>query len=108
MPRHPASWLPVILVAWAIPSAAGADDPADFFETRVRPLLVDRCQPCHGGEKTQGGLKLTSRAALLAGGENGPAAVAGKPDESLLIPAIRYQDEPPMPPTGTRPETRIA
>src|SRR5438128_386289 len=44
-----------------------------FFETRVRPLLAEQCVKCHGGEKTKGGLRLTSRAALLKGGETGPA-----------------------------------
>src|SRR4051794_20082247 len=70
----------------------------EFFEKDVRPLLVERCHECHGGAKVKGGLRLTSREALLRGGDSGPAAVAGKPDESLIVQAIRYQDEPRMPP----------
>ena len=65
------------------PSAAGDE----FFEKEVRPLLVERCLKCHGGEKTRGGLKLTSRDAILQGGDTGPAAVPGKPDDSLLVQA---------------------
>jgi Protein of unknown function (DUF1553)/Protein of unknown function (DUF1549)/Planctomycete cytochrome C/Concanavalin A-like lectin/glucanases superfamily len=76
-----------------LPSAAA------FFETDVRPLLVDRCWSCHGDAKApKGGLRLTSREGVLQGGDGGPAAVAGKPDESPLIRAVRYLDEPRMPP----------
>lgn len=64
-----------------------------FFETEVRPLLVARCQECHGEKKQKAGLRLDGRADVLKGGETGPAIVAGKPDESLLISAVRYADE---------------
>jgi hypothetical protein len=63
-------------------------------------LLVENCLKCHGEAKSKAGLKLTSRASILKGGESGPAAVAGKPEESLLIRAIRYADTPQMPPKG--------
>jgi hypothetical protein len=72
---------------------------ARFFETDVRPLLVEKCWPCHGDTKAlKGGLRLTSRASVLRGGDSGPAAVAGNPGESLLVQAVRYHDEPKMPP----------
>src|ERR1700678_4047184 len=72
---------------------AGAAEPAPaspealkFFEKEIRPLLASRCFECHGDiEKFKGGLKLTSRASILAGGETGPAAEPGKPAKSLLI-----------------------
>ena len=70
----------------------------DFFEKEVRPLLVQRCQTCHGAEKPKGGLRLTSRSALLEGGGTGPAAVPGQPEQSLLVKAIRHKDSPKMPP----------
>jgi hypothetical protein len=63
-------------------------------------LLVENCLKCHGEAKSKAGLKLTSRAGILKGGESGSAAVAGKPEESLLIRAIRYTDTPQMPPKG--------
>ena len=64
-----------------------------FFESKVRPLLVERCFECHShGKKIKGGLVLDSRGGWEMGGESGPALVPGKPDDSLLIKAIRYTD----------------
>src|SRR5262249_49066362 len=68
------------------PRSAGED----FFEKKVRPLLVENCQTCHGPRKQRGGLRLDSRAGVLTGGDSGPAIVPGKPDESLLIKAVHY------------------
>ncbi len=89
------------------PAAPSADDAA-FFESEIRPLLADKCWGCHGREKTKGGLTLTSRAALLNGGDSGPAAEPGRPTESLLIDAIAYVDEPKMPPDGKLSDSEIA
>ena len=78
-------------------------DPAqlEFFEKRVRPLLVENCHECHGADKQEGKLRLDSRDAALAGGEFGPAIVPGKPEESWLVRAIGYDhDEVQMPPKG--------
>jgi hypothetical protein len=79
--------------------AADKPDPAaaEFFEKEIRPLLTERCFKCHGGEKTRGSLKLTSRATLVQGGDSGPAAVPGDPDKSLFIQAVRH-DGLKMPP----------
>ncbi len=73
-----------------------------FFESQVRPLLIERCYECHSHHKpVKGGLTLDSRGGWEAGGDRGPAIVPGKPDESLLIQAVRYQDaDLQMPPTG--------
>ena len=90
--------------------ALGSDiSPAEieFFEKEVRPLLVQRCQTCHGAEKPKGGLRLTSRAALLEGGGSGPAAVPGKPAESLLVKAVQRTERPKMPPKERLPEREI-
>jgi hypothetical protein len=81
---------------------------AEFFEKQVRPLLAERCQRCHGDKKPKGDLSLTSRTNLLEGGETGPAAVPGKPAESLLVKAIRYKDELKMPPKGKLKDREIA
>lgn len=82
-----------------------------FFENRIRPVLVEHCGKCHGmgeGAKVKGGLRLTSRQALLAGGDNGPAIVPGSPDKSRLISAIEYQDpDIKMPPKGKLPAQAV-
>jgi hypothetical protein len=78
--------------------AAGAAEPVlspadrEFFEAKVRPVLVERCQKCHStaSKKQRGGLLLDSHSTILKGGDSGPAAVPGKPDDSLLVKAIRY------------------
>ena len=70
-----------------------ADERADFFETKIRPVLVGTCFRCHGDVKTSGALRIDSREMLLKGGESGPAIVPGKPDESLLIKAIRREED---------------
>lgn len=93
-----------------VASPAQAETPAaeEFFEKEVRPLLIENCLKCHGDRKPKGGLHLTSRDAVLKGGESGPAAVAGKPEESLLIRAVRYNDTPQMPPKRKLTERQIA
>jgi len=73
---------------------------ADEFEKTIRPLLVEKCLSCHGEKKAKGGLRLDSRAAMLKGGDSGPAVVPGKPSDSLLIRAIGYTGELKMPPRG--------
>ncbi len=70
----------------------------EFFEKSVRPVLANQCQNCHNADKQKGGLRLDSRAAILRGGDSGPAAVAGKPEVSLLIKAVHYKEELRMPP----------
>src|SRR6266542_1638951 len=77
------------------PKRAPEDAPEKvaFFESKVRPLLLAKCVECHGDKKAKGELRLDSRAGWAKGGESGPAIVPGKPDESLLIKAVRYQDK---------------
>ena len=81
----------------------------EFFERKVRPLLADNCYSCHSSaaQKNEGSLLLDSRAAILEGGDTGEAIVAGKPDESLLIGAVNYEDYE-MPPKGKLPDDQIA
>ena len=82
-----------------------------FFKTKIRPVLVNQCAKCHaaGAEKIRGGLLVDSREGLRRGGDTGPAVVPGKPDESLLIQAIRYHDEDlKMPPKVKLPDAMIA
>ena len=81
----------------------------DFFENKVRPVLVNNCFNCHSDEKkVRGGLKMTSRAELLRGGDTGPAIVPGDPDKSLLVQVIRYTGDMKMPPKGKLKDHEIA
>jgi hypothetical protein len=87
---------------WCIANTAFAADPAptltandlQFFDTKIRPLLSDNCYQCHShqADRVKGKLMLDSRDGLLLGGSSGPAIVPGKPDDSLLIQAVRYSD----------------
>jgi hypothetical protein len=80
----------------------GKLDPAteEFFEAKVRPVLAAHCLECHGSGKPKGGLRLDARDSMLKGGEGGPVVVPGKPEESALIEAIRYDGGVQMPPKG--------
>ncbi len=64
-----------------------------FFESKVRPVLANQCTKCHGQDKQKGKLRLDSRAHALQGGETAPAIVPGDPEKSLLITAVKHQDE---------------
>ena len=80
-----------------------------FFEHEVRPVLANRCYDCHGEAKQKGGLRADHIGYLKAGGDNGPALVPGKPDESALLEAVRYNnDDFQMPPKEKLPEAEIA
>jgi hypothetical protein len=82
-----------------------------FFENRIRPLLVDRCYSCHSKQcdVVEGGLLVDSRATLRSGGGGGAAVVPGDPDNSLLIRAVRYQDDDlQMPPDESLNDSEIA
>jgi hypothetical protein len=112
------AWLVGCLVAQlSSQTLAGSPDssrplsPAavDFFESRIRPLLVQNCYECHSAraKDLQGGLRLDSRDAIRKGGESGPALTRGNVDGSLLIRAVRYEDHE-MPPKGKLPPSAIA
>jgi hypothetical protein len=71
-----------------------AETSSEFFEKRIRPILVERCYECHAtGKKTKGGLALDTAAATLKGGDSGPAILPGNVRDSLLIKAVRYSEE---------------
>ena len=91
--------------AGAAPDAA----QAEFFETTIRPLLADNCHACHSGrvETPFGGLRLDSRAGLLAGGDSGPAIVPGRPQDSALVQRLHGRPRL-MPPAGPLDADEIA
>ena len=80
--------LAVVLCSLPYQSLVTADE---FFEKKVRPLLVAKCYQCHSGTKSAGGLSLDSRQGWEKGGDSGPAINPGEVEKSLLIQAINYQ-----------------
>ena len=82
----------------------------EFFEKNVRPVLAEHCQKCHGEETQWSNYRLDSRAAMLAGGDFGVSVVPGKPEESLLIKAVRQEEgaDVSMPPKGKLTDRQIA
>jgi hypothetical protein len=101
-------------LAALVPCAAAEDkakpspEAVAFFESKVRPVLAESCFQCHGPKKQRGGLRLDSRAAALAGGDQGPALVPGQPDKGLLLKAVRHEDDLKMPPTKKLPREQVA
>ena len=92
---------------------AADEDGVQFFEQKIRPVLVQHCYSCHSVEardqkKLQGALFLDSAAGVAAGGESGEMLlVKGKSADSLLLKALKY-DGMEMPPTGKLPDEVIA
>ena len=96
------------VAALQFPYFAGAAAPSDlaqldFFEKKIRPVLVESCYECHsaGSKKIKGGLLLDTAEAMLKGGDSGPAIVPGKPEKSLFLITMRHEDKDPdmaMPP----------
>jgi hypothetical protein len=89
-------------LAAVVCGSAFAEQPGEFFENRVRPVLVKNCLPCHGsGVAKMGGLQLDSRDHLMTGGAHGPVLIPGDPERSTLIQAVRKtHGRFKMPPAG--------
>ncbi len=79
-----------------------------FFESDVRPLLIDHCIDCHSGESPEGDLKLDSLGGMLQGGSRGAAIVPGDAESSLMILAINHAGQLDMPPRQKLPQAEIA
>ncbi len=92
-------WAMVAMLAMVPASAVAGEkpgaSPSDFFEARVRPVLVDHCYRCHsaGAKSLKGGLRLDTADGMVRGGDSGPAVVPGDLEASLLIRAVRYDDD---------------
>ena len=103
-------FLTTSVLAIALISISSADDRRKLFEETIRPTLVRKCYSCHSQKagKKEGGLLLDSRSAIRKGGEQGPAVVPEKPEQSLLLVAIGYQNEDlQMPPDRALPEHTV-
>jgi hypothetical protein len=91
-------WL-IANAVWIGNASANDTQQLEFFESKVRPILVNHCYECHSKSSTKlaAGLRLDSRAAIIRGGDSGSVIVVGKPNESLLIHSVRYESNE-MPP----------
>ena len=105
--------LAVLCSVVLVPSLHATDAVGlEFFEKKIRPVLVEHCYQCHSAKaqaanKLKGGLRLDTQGGTRAGGDTGPAVVPGKVSESLLVNALQ-QDRFEMPPKGKLPEAVIA
>ena len=95
------------LSSWKLQAAK--PEQIEFFETRIRPVLAQDCYECHSTSgKKKGGLLLDSRAGWQKGGENGQAIIPGNADKSLLIKAIRHEDQDlAMPKAGAKLDDKV-
>ena len=105
-------WTAALSVCFALNSAvrlhADESEGSQFFETRIRPILIKHCYECHSkdAKEVKGSLVVDSAAGLLAGGDSGATLVPGKPEASLLLEALRYEGLE-MPPDGRLPPSVI-
>src|SRR5262245_28592464 len=96
-------------VLLAVALASPARPQAEFFEARIRPVLIAHCHSCHDGSKATSGLRLDSKDGLQRGGSRGTAVRPGDSDGSLLYRAISYRDPMlKMPPSGKLPDAVVA
>lgn len=106
-----------IAIAFCMSPAASGEEQSDtqisaadrqFFEAKIRPVLVKHCYGCHSADAKEvgGKLLLDTRESLFRGGQSGPAVVPGDPDKSLLVQAVRYEGLE-MPPEQPLPEAAI-
>ncbi len=79
-----------------------------FFLENIRPVLFETCLKCHGPEKSENGLRVDTRQALIDGGETGEAIVPEKPEASLLLKALKYTDQDLQMPPDTKLEDKVA
>jgi hypothetical protein len=102
------TWARALLVLSLIGSSRAADDAA-WFESKIRPILVENCYECHSADRKQkGGLRLDTREATLQGGDTGPALVPGNPARSLLLQAVKWEGDLEMPPRKKLSDAQIA
>ena len=90
-----------LLLATVAPAVRADDAGLAAYEGQIRPLLKERCYACHGALKSQAGLRLDTVAAMLEGGDSGPAIEPGDSEFSPLVERIIEHDEAlRMPPEG--------
>ncbi len=100
--------LPVVPTRGQASTQEFAPEATLLFEASIRPLLENNCRVCHNDQALSSGLSVESRAALLAGGNRGPAVLPGRPEDTLLLQAVRHEGNLKMPPGDKLPDEAIA
>jgi hypothetical protein len=104
------NWSAFLVCLFASASAFAAHPPGGdqrFFDTRVAPILIKRCLPCHNQELNNGSISFLDRDSLLKAGAHGPAVVPGSPEKSVLVSVLRHDGEVQMPPGRKLPAGEI-
>ena len=100
----------ISIVIAALPATLFADERADFFEKKIRPVLAEHCYECHAADSDpiRSGLRVDTRKTIREGGDSGEAVVPGDSESSLLLTALKYvEDDLQMPPSGRLPDSVI-
>ena len=105
--------LAILNCHFAISSSLAAEpeftrEQLDFFEKQIRPVLAAQCWNCHSEKKSESGLRLDSREAVLKGGDRGEVVTPREASASLLIHAVRRDGDLQMPPNGRLSAEQIA
>jgi hypothetical protein len=108
-------WFLALCAGCSAVAAFAADPPSkptaaqiEYFETKVRPVLADRCYGCHGSKKQSAGIRFDTSAGLKAGADNGPVLVPGDLAKSRLIKSVKRDGDYPMPPKAPLPAEEVA
>ena len=101
------AWFAFLCVIASVDVAA-AGEGEDLFEKVIRPYLVERCYECHGTHGArEHDLSLDWAGGMREGGFSGPAVVPGKPAESMVMAALRHENDLLMPKGGPKPSGEI-
>lgn len=83
----------ILTASFSARAESAEEEKLDFFEKKVRPILVNNCYNCHSADtKPAGGLRVDDRTGLFSGGDTGPGVVPGEPEKSLILRRIKNQD----------------
>src|SRR5438094_7845182 len=102
MPIHAGEFVR-LLAGTALSTALALGQPTE----PAVALLIQKCLGCHNDKKSSSGLSVETRTSALTGGNRGPAVVPGRPQDSLVVTAIRQTGALKMPPTGKLPDSEI-
>src|SRR5688500_18564430 len=101
-------FLVTLMVIGSVRWSPGQTSGVEYFETKIRPILVTKCQACHSAALRMAGLDLSSAEGFQKGGDSGVLVQGSDPSESRLLRAVSYEAQIKMPPTGRLKSEEIA